>query len=150
MTIDQAPIVVGIFHNEIQAKHAVDAIRSAGFRYDQVGVAISSSSNATSDLQADLLNLGVPHEQASYYDNAYQAGGVVVSIRPDGRENEVQGILLSNGASNYEKRPDAAPPTEQQQDQPGTSQTVATDPESYQDEETQRVEAIQEASSASS
>lgn len=108
MTTYQTPLVIGIFQDEIQAKNAVDTLRNAGFRYDQVGVAMSTSTNATSDLQADLVNLGISEEQAHYYDEAYKSGKIVVSIRPDGRESEVQGILASNGAYTYEQREAAA------------------------------------------
>lgn len=104
MTTYQTPIVIGIFQDEIQAKKAVDTLRNAGFRYDQVGVAMSSSTNATSNLQADLVNLGVPEEQANYYDEAYKSGKIVVSIRPDGRNSEVEDILTRSGAYNYEQR----------------------------------------------
>lgn len=144
MATYQAPIVVGIFQIEIQAKHAVDAIRGAGFRYDQVGVAISSSSNATPDLQADLINLGVPLEQASYYDTAYKSGSVVVSIRPDGRDNEVRNILSSNGAYNYENRPNPSLATVPRQAESRPAPPDALD--TIQDEKTQSVEAIQESS----
>jgi hypothetical protein len=101
LTTYETPIVIGIFQDEVHAKDAVDALRGAGFRYDQVGVAIQSSQNATPDLQGDLANLGVPQEQAHYYADAYQSGNIVVSIRPDGRETEAQTILQGNGAYNY-------------------------------------------------
>ncbi|GHO86509.1 hypothetical protein [Dictyobacter formicarum] len=120
MTTYQTPIVIGIFQDEVQAKNAVDTLRNAGFRYDQVGVAINASTNATSNLQTDLVNLGVSEEQAHYYDEAYKSGKIVVSIRPDGRDSEVQDILTSNGAYNYEQR-EAAATT------PSASTTTETD-----------------------
>lgn len=116
MTTYKTPIAIGIFQEEIRAKEAVDALRTAGFRYDQVGVAIQSSQHATSDLEGDLVNLGVPQEQANYYDSEYQTGHIVVSIRPDGREEEAQDILSSNGAYNYENQ-HAESSTEQTQSQ---------------------------------
>lgn len=147
MAIYQAPIVIGIFQIEIQAKHAVDAIRSAGFRYDQVGVAISSSSNATPDLQADLTNLGVSQEKASYYDNAYKSGNVVVSIRPDGREDEIKNILFSHGAYSYENRTGANPATEQPQANQMEPQPSTIETNTGQYEDTQSVETVRESSS---
>ena len=110
MTTYQSPLVVGIFQDELQAKSAVDTLRSAGFRYDQVGVAISSSNNATRDLQADLMSLGVSQEQASYYDSEYKSGHIVVSVRPDGRDPEVLDIMHGNGAYNYETLESSASP----------------------------------------
>ena len=54
MTTLQNPIVVGIFQDEVKAKSAVDTLRNAGFRYDQVGVAISEFTEPTPNLQSEM------------------------------------------------------------------------------------------------
>ncbi len=102
MTTYRTPLVIGVLQDEIKAKNVIDALRDSGFRYDQVGVAINSSGNTTVDLHSDLVNLGVPREQARYYDNEYKQGHIVISIRPDGRDEEVRNILHLNGAYNYD------------------------------------------------
>ncbi|HTI13054.1 MAG TPA: hypothetical protein VL461_00590 [Dictyobacter sp.] len=104
MTTYQTPLVVGVFNDEDHAKSAVETLRGAGFRYDQLGVAIQGSSNATPDLSVDLMNLGVPQEQAHYYDKEYKSGNIVVSVRPDGRDGEVQDILQGNGAYDFNEQ----------------------------------------------
>lgn len=120
MTTYQNSIVVGIFQDEIQAKNAVDTLRNAGFQYDQVGVAIQGSQNATANLRTDLENLGVPQDRADYYDKEYQSGHIVISVRPDGRESEVQDILKQVGAYDF--------PAEQDQDaQSAAASTTSTD-----------------------
>ncbi|GLV58465.1 hypothetical protein KDH_52960 [Dictyobacter sp. S3.2.2.5] len=141
MTTYQTPLVIGIFQDEVQAKSAVDALKSAEFRYDQVGVAMNSSENATSNLQTDLVNLGVPEEQAHYYDEEYKSGKIVVSIRPDGRDSEVQDILTRSGAYNYEQREpvtNASVPTSQESetadDNIQTQDTDSAAPDTAQDE----------------
>jgi hypothetical protein len=101
MTTYRTSIVAGVFQDEAQARHAVDQLRSAGFAYDQVGVARHNGAMATQSLRDDLLKLGVPEEQANYYDNEYRSGRIVVSVRPDGREAEVENILRSNGAYDF-------------------------------------------------
>ncbi|GCF06531.1 hypothetical protein [Dictyobacter arantiisoli] len=123
MTTYQTPLIVGIFQAENPARQAVDTLRTLGLRYDQVGVAINSSSHATSDLQSDLEKLGMPEEQASYYNNAYKSGKIVVSIRPDGREQEVSEILQSNGAYSFEQDTPAAA----ESNQPGNVEEPVTD-----------------------
>jgi len=57
-------IVADVFRHEAQAKHALEALRQAGFGYDQIGIAMQGHEGI--DLQSDLQNLGVSHEQASY------------------------------------------------------------------------------------
>jgi hypothetical protein len=101
MTTYQTSIVAGVFQDSNQAQQAVDALRNAGFKYDQVGVAMRGAPNATPNLHDDLMKLGVPDEIASFYEQEYQAGHIVVSIRPDGRDEEVKNILRQHGAYDY-------------------------------------------------
>ncbi len=92
----QVSIVADVFRHEGQAKHALEALRQAGFSYDQIGVAMQGHEGI--DLQSDLQNLGVSSEQASYYAEEVKAGYTVVSVRPDGREQEAHAIMLQSGA----------------------------------------------------
>ncbi len=89
-------IVVDVFTHEAQAKHALEALRQAGFGYDQIGIAMQGHEGI--DLQSDLQNLGVSHEQASYYAQEVKTGHTVVSVRPDGREQEAHEIMRRCGA----------------------------------------------------
>ncbi len=109
-------IVADVFRHEAQAKHALEALRQAGFGYDQIGIAMKGHEGI--DLQSDLQNLGVSHEQASYYAHEVEAGYTVVSVRPDGREQEAHEIMRQSGAftdadsgtsqtSNFDKQKDA-------------------------------------------
>ncbi len=95
MTLDLS-IVADVFRYEAQAKHALEALRQAGFGYDQIGIAMHGHEGI--DLQRDLENLGVPHEQASYYVQEVKAGHTVISVRPDGREREAHEIMRQSGA----------------------------------------------------
>lgn len=100
----QTPLVVGVFNDVNRAKMAIDALRAAGFGYDQVGVASQTGQDngaSTNNLRGDLTNLGLPNDQADYYDNQFRQGNTVVSVRPDGRDDEAMNILRSNGAYDY-------------------------------------------------
>jgi hypothetical protein len=140
MTTYQMSIVAGVFQNEAQVKEAVNGLRDANFRYDQIGVAMANTLTSTSDLRGDLLKLGVPQERADYYDGEYSAGHVVVSVRPDGRDDEAMNILRSQGADNCEdiltNRPSSIAPThtnaadDEQHAQPATEQSQAADEQS--------------------
>ncbi len=89
-------IVADVFTNEAQAKHALEALRNAGFGYDQIGIAMQGHEGI--DLLSDFQNLGVSHEQASYYAQEVKVGHIVVSVRPDGREQEAHEIMRRSGA----------------------------------------------------
>lgn len=95
MTLDLA-IVADVFRHEDQAKHALEVLRQASFGYDQIGIAMQGHEGI--DLLSDLVNLGVPHEQASYYAQEVKAGHTVVSVRPGGREQEAHEIMRQCGA----------------------------------------------------
>jgi len=96
----QPTIVAGIFAQESQATQALEALKQAGFSYDQMGVAKQGQKHV--NLQNDLLGLGVPHEQARYYAQEFKAGRTVVSVRPDGREQEAHDILHQYNGYDYE------------------------------------------------
>jgi len=102
--LTQTPLVVGVFSDANRAKSAIDALRAAGFGYDQVGVASQSGTDngaSTNNLRGDLTNLGLADDQAGFYDNQFRQGNTVVSVRPDGRDGEAANILRTNGAYDY-------------------------------------------------
>ncbi len=95
MTLELS-IIADVFRNETQARHALEALRQAGFSYDQIGIAMHGHEGI--DLQRDLENLGVSPVQASYYAQEVKAGHTVISVRPDGREREAHEIMRQSGA----------------------------------------------------
>ncbi|HCI79232.1 MAG TPA: hypothetical protein DHW02_06055 [Ktedonobacter sp.] len=106
---------------------AIDALRAAGFGYDQVGVASQTgqdNGSSTNNLSGDLTNLGLPQDQASYYDNQFRQGNTVVSVRPDGRDDEAMNILRTNGAYDYNNQGQMA--NTSNYTQTGTADTVNT------------------------
>jgi hypothetical protein len=103
----QVPIIAGVFDEEVQAKNAVNALRNAAFERDQIGVAMQSSGPSVDHLNQDLMNLGVEEKRAAYYHQQCKEGHIVVSVRPDGREDVVRHILTDNGAHDYEQGPRA-------------------------------------------
>ena len=101
MSTYQNPIVVGVFQKEADAKRAIDDLRDAGFAKDQLGFAMREGGAVTSNLLNDLTSLGVPQDRATYYNQQYEAGRTVVSVRADGRERDAASILGNYGATGY-------------------------------------------------
>ena len=95
-------IIVGVFNQESKAQRALDALRQAGFAYDQIGVATPRQKNV--DLISDLQALDLPGDQANYYGQELSSGRTVVSVRPDNREAETMEILRRYGAYDYANR----------------------------------------------
>lgn len=117
MTTYQTPIVAGVFQNPEQAKNAFDMLRNAGFNEDQVGVALPGSSNVKNGLAEEFKKLGVPQDRALYYEREFNAGHIVVSVRPDQREQEAKTILHNHGGYDYGEN--TSSPAQNVQQQPG-------------------------------
>jgi uncharacterized protein (TIGR02271 family) len=101
MAMNVNPIVAGVFQNESQAREALQGLRAAGFRVDQIGYATQAQSQGV-NLLDDLQNLGLARNNATYYDREFRAGRPVVSVRADGREQEAEDILHQYGGYDYE------------------------------------------------
>jgi uncharacterized protein (TIGR02271 family) len=93
-------IVAAAFENESDARRALDALRQAGFGYDQVGVAPQGQDDI--NLKNDLGTLGVSDDVASYYDQQHSDGRTVVSVRPDGQDELAHSILHQYNGYDYE------------------------------------------------
>jgi hypothetical protein len=50
-----------------------------------------------------LIGLGVPEDEADYYESEFQAGRVLVTVRADGRSLEARDILARNGAGRRDR-----------------------------------------------
>lgn len=108
MTTYQTPIVAGVFKSEMEARKAVDMLRNASFEREQLGVAMRNGGASTESLSNDFINLGVPRDRANFYEDEFKAGNIIISVRPDGREEEARTILSSNGAYDYNSAASAA------------------------------------------
>lgn len=93
-------IVAAAFENESDARQALDALRQAGFGYDQVGVAPQGQKDI--NLKSDLESLGVPDDAATYYDQQHNDGRTVVSVRPDGQDEQAHSILHQYNGYDFE------------------------------------------------
>lgn len=87
------PLVIGVFPDKKDASDALRALENAGFTRDQLGFALHEGGPVTHSLLQDLVNLGVSEDRGRYYENEYEAGRPVVSVRADGREREATDIL---------------------------------------------------------
>ncbi|HEX6479133.1 MAG TPA: hypothetical protein VF043_09835 [Ktedonobacteraceae bacterium] len=151
MTTTRRTTVVGVFDNDDQARRAIDALKHAGFRDDQIGFIRRHADGGTDTgtrvasgvvgggvlggvlgaaasllipglgpaiaggilaatlggaaigaaaggIIGALTDIGVPEEEARYYQGEFEAGRVIVTVRADGREQEARNILRQYGA----------------------------------------------------
>lgn len=80
--------VVGVFRDRSHADGAIDALKRADFREDQIGLAVYAPDST---------------EEIEEGDNSSRRGSemrVIVHVKSDGREQDAVGILFQNGANN--------------------------------------------------
>jgi len=168
----QRTTAVGVFTDRQRAQQAVNELRKAGFREDQIGVAsqggdtvsgahevkgagshaaigattgaatgagvgalwgigiiagllpaigpaiaggtlaaiLSSAAAgaAAAGLVGGLIGLGIPEEEATYYDTEFQAGRTIVTVNANGRYDEATAILQRFQAYDFTTRDTAA------------------------------------------
>lgn len=161
MAMTQRSTVVGVFEHRADAERAVDELHRAGFREDQVGIALRGDDRSTvaggehpretrtgegattgaviggllgaaaallipgfgpviaggtlaavlggaavgaaaGGLLGALVGMGIPEEEARYYEGEFKSGRTIVTVKSDGRSQEAMDILRRHGAYGVE------------------------------------------------
>ena len=63
---------------------------------------------ATAGLAGTLIGLGIPEEEANYYDREFQAGRVLITVDAGRRLEEAQSILAQSGGYDMRSAPERA------------------------------------------
>jgi len=63
---------------------------------------------AAAGVAGTLIGLGIPEEEANYYDREFQAGRIVVTVDAGRRLQEAQSVLAQNGGYDMRSAPDRA------------------------------------------
>jgi hypothetical protein len=98
---EQEPLIIGVFDQVAEARQALDELRRTGFSHDDLGLALREGGAPTNNLVQDLMQLGLPREQAEFYYHEMQAGKAIASIRTGARALEVRNLLQRSGAYDY-------------------------------------------------
>ncbi len=109
MVMSERSAVVGVFTEDLNANLAADELRRVGFSDEEISVSRhqdgengfmaglkrlfkgqETTSLATAD---DFVRMGVPEEDASYYQSQLDAGRTIVLVRVAGQDDQVLHIL---------------------------------------------------------
>lgn len=110
--MEENPVVIGVFGDYTQAEHAIGELRHAGFRDDQIyflGHKSSGFFDALRDKLAGhetsatgtadrLAHLGIPQDEAAFYQHEYEEGRPVIAVESYGHQQEARDILYRFGA----------------------------------------------------
>lgn len=114
MATTENPLAIGVFSDRSLAEHAVDELRHAGFRDDEIHVwgqgastgsfldtlinKFSGHETENGNISHSLMEMGVPQEDADYYQHEVESGHTVVAVRSYGHQQEANNILYRYGA----------------------------------------------------
>src|SRR5436305_12840675 len=94
MYADTVTVVVGACEDRWQAKDAVDELRRAGFREQQIALATRDEEDvAPAGVSKALQALGLSQEESEFYRDELEAGRTLVTVEAEGRERAAQRIL---------------------------------------------------------
>lgn len=100
MPEEKSSVMVGVFQDMAQAQEAYNALRSAGFGDDYLGLANPQFENKS--LGKELAQAGVPDSDSQFYQRQFDAGRPLVTLRVGGLQREsiekARTILKQNGA----------------------------------------------------
>jgi hypothetical protein len=71
-------------------------------------IASAAGGAAIAGVVGALVGLGVPEDEAKYYEGEFKAGRTVVTVKADGRYDEALSILRRNGAYDMTTAPSVA------------------------------------------
>jgi uncharacterized protein (TIGR02271 family) len=192
--------VVGVFENHSQAQRAVDDLRRAGFREDQIGVATQDRSRTGADDTADdgtnagtgavtgalagaglgaawgigilagllpaigpviaggtlaailasaglgaaaagiaglLIGMGIPEEEANYYESEFKAGRTIVTVKAENRYDEAVTIIRRHNGHAQDRTGDFQRATFAHTSNVGTTRTTGEQKVQLREEELQ-------------
>ncbi len=114
MAMTEESMVIGVFRDHALAEQAMNELRHAGFRNDQINLLghtsgnalggilniFSSNKNASTVASApnELASSGIAAQDVPFYQHELEAGNFVVTVQPYGHQKEAQDILYQHGA----------------------------------------------------
>ena len=118
METTESPIVVGVFRERALAEQAVNELRHAGFRDDQIrysgkgamaGGLLETlmskfSGQGDGSVFDALTEQGIPEDELEYYQHEYERGSAIVTVQSYGRQQEASVILSRFGAYDARSR----------------------------------------------
>ena len=114
MAMSERSTVVGVFTDTTHVEQTLDELRRAGFSDDEISVTSGGTSTGgfleslkslfkgqgttTARTADDFRHMGVPEQDADYYERELDAGRTIVLVRAGDLQQEALAILRKNGA----------------------------------------------------
>ena len=128
MATTEHSTVIGVFRDHTRATQAIDELHHAGFRDDKIRVRQEATASGLLDplasqlteyeaegrtLPDELMDKGIPQDEAYYYQQEFEAGHSVVTVESNDHAQEVRAILQRYGAYDASRAGTSHSPYEQ-------------------------------------
>lgn len=97
-TAQSPSLVVGAFPGRAAANTAIDALLAAGFTSEQIRY--SEHGTTGGGILNHLISLGVPSQVAQPYEQEFETGHTIVTVKTSDRQQEAQFLLAKHGGYN--------------------------------------------------
>ena len=97
MATTKRTMVMSVFADNAQAQQAMDDLQRVGFS----PYSVRKSGTGIAD---SLENLGLPEQEADFYNREFEAGRTVVMVKTDDRQQEANDILSRYSGYDYSTR----------------------------------------------
>src|SRR5512135_1012301 len=101
MTTTDRSAVLSVFENETQAQQAMDDLQRMGISPDRIRYYVRKSGTGITD---SLERLGLPEQEASFYNEEFEADHPVVMVNAGERRQEVSDLLYRNAGYDFHTR----------------------------------------------
>ena len=98
MATTNRSVIMGVFTDNAQAQQAMDDLQRAGFSPDQIRYSVRKGGTGITD---SLENLGLPEQEATFYNREFEAGRTVVLVNTADRQQEAYDIFRRNGGYDF-------------------------------------------------
>ena len=116
--MNELTTVLGVFADRERADKAIDDLRHANFGYNQIRLAergagsfldsfkslFTGQETMSANTPDDLMKLGVPEQEARYYQSQLDAGRAIVIVNAPGRLEDALTTLHQSGAYDINAR----------------------------------------------
>jgi uncharacterized protein (TIGR02271 family) len=101
MATTKRTLVLSVFADNAQAQQAMNDLQQAGFSPDQIRYSVRKSGTGITD---SLENLGLPEQEADFYNREFEVGHTVVMVNTPDRQQEAYNILSRYSGYDFSTR----------------------------------------------
>lgn len=98
MTTFNRSFVIAVFQDNNQAQQAIQDLLNSGFSRDQIRYSVRQGGGGITD---DLVNMGIPQQEANYYNDQFQQGSTVVTVNTRDQQQQAHDILMRDGGTDF-------------------------------------------------